>query len=332
MKISERKAARLRRVSTKEGVIAALAMDQRKSLRMMIAQAADVPTDSVSDAQLREFKSAVTRVLSPNASAVLIDPEYGAGAFQERASTCGLLTTYEMDGYENPRPHRMLALMPELSVQRLRDMGSDGVKILLSYTPHDDAQWNDHKLAMIERIGAECDALDMPFFLEPVGYDVNGLDVKGFEYARRKPEIVLRTMEELSKDRYKVDVLKVEFPVNASFVEDSAMHEGQTAYTRSEALNWYRRVDAAAGKPYIYLSAGVSAPHFRESLKLATEARARFNGVLCGRATWQDGVVVYAREGLQALNRWLANDGTENIRAVNDCLASAHPLELAVQS
>ncbi|HYI92838.1 MAG TPA: tagatose 1,6-diphosphate aldolase, partial [Bryobacteraceae bacterium] len=229
MKISERKAARLRKISTKEGVIAALAIDQRKSLRMLIAQAAGVATDLISDAQLLEFKSAVTRILSPHASAVLIDAEYGYGAFSERAATCGLLTTYEMDGYENPRPHRMLALMPELSVQRLQDMGSNGIKILLSYTPHDDAQWNDHKLAMIERIGAECEALDMPFFLEPVGYDVDGLDVKGFEYAKRKPEIVLRTMEELSKDRYKVDVLKVEFPVNATFVEGSLMHEGQTA-------------------------------------------------------------------------------------------------------
>ncbi|HYI92847.1 MAG TPA: tagatose 1,6-diphosphate aldolase, partial [Bryobacteraceae bacterium] len=88
----------------------------------------------------------------------------------------------------------------------------------------------------------------------------------------------------------------------------------------------------AAQKPYIYLSAGVSASHFRESLKLATEARARFNGVLCGRATWQDGVAVYAREGLHALNRWLANEGTENIRAVNECLTSARPLAFVVET
>jgi tagatose 1,6-diphosphate aldolase len=327
MKISEQKAARLRKAATKQGVIAALAIDQRKSLRIMIAQAAGVETEAISDAQVLEFKSAVTRALTPNASAVLIDSEFGLDAFAERAASCGLLTTYEMDGYENPRPHRMLALMPELSVQRLRDLGSDGIKILLSYTPHDDATWNDHKLAMIERIGAECEALDMPFFLEPVGYDVDGLDVKGFEYAKRKPEIVLRTIEELSKAKYRVDVLKVEFPVNASFVEGSTVYAGQTAYTRAEAIDWYRRVDAAAGRPYIYLSAGVSAPHFRESLKLAAEAGARFSGVLCGRATWQDGVVVYAREGRKALDAWLASQGTANIQAVNECLAKARSWE-----
>ena len=290
MNISEGKAARLRRLSTGEGVIAAMAIDQRKSLRMMIAGAAGLATEAISDAQVLDFKSAVVRVLSPYASAVLIDSEFGFGAFGERAASCGLLTTYEMDGYENPRPHRMLALMPELSVRRMRDMGSDGIKILLSYTPYDDQVWNDHKLAMIERIGAECEALDMPFFLEPVGYDVNGLDVKGLEYPKRKPEIVLRTMEELSKDVYKVDVLKVEFPVNAAYVD-------RGAYSRKEALDWYRRVDAAAGRPYIYLSAGVSAEQFREQLALASESCAKYSGVLCGRATWQHGAPAYAREG-----------------------------------
>lgn len=323
MQTSAGKAARLRRLATREGVIAAMAIDQRKSLRMMIASAAGVETGAISDEQLLEFKSAVVAALTPHASAVLIDTEFGQDAFSSRASNCGLITTYEMDGYENPRPHRMLALMPELSVRRLRDMGSDGVKILLSYTPFDDRKSNDHKLAMIERIGAECEALEMPFFLEPVGYDVEGADVKGPEYAKRQPEIVLQTMRELSHDIYKVDVLKVEFPVNAAFLEGCEVCNGTSVYTRAEALEWYRRVDNAAGRPYIYLSAGVSASQFREQLTLAAEAGARFSGVLCGRATWQDGVPVYAKQGREALENWLQSEGVVNIQAVNQCLASA---------
>lgn len=327
MNISEAKAVRLRKLATGDGIIAAMAIDQRKSLRMMIAAAAGVVTDSISDAQLLEFKSVVVEALSPYASAVLIDSEFGYGAFAKRAQECGLLTTYEMDGYENPRPHRMLALMPELSVRRLSEMGSDGIKILLSYTPFDDASWNDQKLAMIERIGAECEALRIPFFLEPVAYDVHGGDVKGFEFAQRKPEIVLRTMAEFAKPVYRVDVLKVEFPINSAFMEGSDVFAGKAAYGRSEALAWYKRVDDAARCPYIYLSAGVSAPQFREQLRLAAEAEARFSGVLCGRATWQDGVPVYAREGREALQRWLGSEGKKNIQAVNECLASAKSWE-----
>lgn len=145
MLISEAKARRLRAVSTRHGIIAAVAIDQRKSLRQMIADAAGTSLDDISDAQLGEFKSAVTRVLTHHASAILMDPEFGSEAFLQRAPGCGLLITYECDGYENPRPHRMLALMPHLSVRQLRDLGADGVKILLSYTPFDDERSNDEK-------------------------------------------------------------------------------------------------------------------------------------------------------------------------------------------
>lgn len=294
----------------------------------MIAEAATVNLDEISDSQLGEFKSAVTRCLTPHASAVLLDPEFGSGAFDRRHNGCGLLMTYESDGYENPRPFRMLALMPHFSVRRLRDLGADGVKILLSYTPFDDSAANEEKRAMIERIGHECAALDIPFFLEPVGYDPDGLEPKSIQYARRKPEIVIRSMEEFSKERYMVDVLKVEFPVNAAFVEGSAVYAGKPAYSRDEALDFYRRADAVAKRPYIYLSAGVSSEHFLESLRLATEAGARFSGVLCGRATWQDGVPVYAEEGLPALERWLETQGVANIQAINDALTGAVSWEI----
>lgn len=283
----------------------------------MIAGAAGVAANEVSDERLCEFKSAVVDVLTPYATAVLLDPEYGLEASRLRAPGCGLLLAYEADGYDNPRPHRMLALTPDFPVDRLRALGAHGIKILLSYTPFEDAAANALKCELVERIGRECEALDMPFFLEPVGYDPGGLDVSGFEYAIKKPEIVARSIKEFSKDRYKVDILKVEFPVNTALV-------GQ-AYTREAALDHFRRADAAAGRPYIYLSAGVSRAQFTASLELALEAGARFSGVLCGRATWQDGVPVYAGEGATGLRRWLRDDGIRNIEGINQYLRHATP-------
>ncbi len=281
--------------------------------------------DRIPDSDLGAFKSAVARVLSQHASAILIDSEFGSRAFDQRAKNCGLLITYECDGYENPRPHRMLALMPHLSVRRLKDAGADGIKILLSYAPSDDPAANDVKCAMVERIGYECQALDIPFFLEPVCYDPQGSEPRSIEFARRKPEMVVEIMEEFSKDIYQVDVLKVEFPVNVSFVEGSAVYEGQFAYSRAEALGHYREADAVARRPYIYLSAGASGPHFLESLRLAAESGARYSGVLCGRATWQDGVPVFARHGEAAFSQWLATQGIGNIQALNECLIAATP-------
>jgi tagatose 1,6-diphosphate aldolase len=313
--LSEAKAKRLKSLSTPDGIIAALAIDQRKSMRRMIADAAGKPIEQITDAHLIEFKSAVTQALTPHASAVLLDPEYGIEAASKRAPGCGLLIAYEMDGYENPRPHKMLALRPELSVSRIRDLGADGVKILLTYTPFEDQAANDAKHALIERIGAECEALDMPFFLEPVGYDTQGADPKSCEYARLKPEIVIGSMEEFSKPVYKVDILKVEFPVNAAYVD--------AAYTRLEALDIFRRADKSTNLPYIYLSAGVSMEQFKAQLNLAAESGACYCGVLCGRATWQEGAAAYARGGLSALSEWLTNEGVPKMKALNQCLKPA---------
>jgi tagatose 1,6-diphosphate aldolase len=91
-----------------------------------------------------------------------------------------------------------------------------------------------------------------------------------------------------------------------------------------EALDWYRKADAAAGVPYIYLSAGVGHAEFLESLGLAAQSGSRFSGVLCGRANWQDGIPQYAR-GREALVRWLSTEGVANMQRVNACLDAATP-------
>lgn len=318
MTCSDAKLTRLRAIATPQGTIAAVAMDQRRSLRRMIAAAAGVTEEAVPNCRLAEFKREVTRALSPLASAVLLDPEYGEEAMAVRAAACGLLMTYEADGYENPRPHRMLALMPDASVRRLRDRGAQAVKILLSYTPEGDALANNEKRAWIERIGNECEALDMPFLLEPVVYAADGAAPRSPGFVRRKPELVVRTMEEFSKPVYKVDVLKVEFPVSAAFAGD--------VFTRGEALEWFRAAHAAAGRcPYIYLSAGISIDEFVASLELAAESGAGFSGVLCGRALWQDGIPAFVSGGPEAFAAWLSRDGAANLNRITACLAAAAP-------
>jgi tagatose 1,6-diphosphate aldolase len=210
-------------------------------------------------------------------------------------------------------------------VKRIKELGADAVKILIYYTPFEQPAINDIKHAFIERIGAECEYYQIPFFLEFVGYDPAGGDEKGFEYAKKKPEIVIKSMEEFGKPQYKVDVLKVEVPVNAEFVQGSSVFKGQAAYNRKEALEYYRRAAEVAQKPFIYLSAGVGNAQFVESLNMAAEAGTDYSGVLCGRATWKDGVPVYAKQGVKALEEWLSDQGVKNINAVNDAIKSAKP-------
>ena len=325
MQLSNGKLRHLNALSTKDGIIAAAAMDQRGSLHKAIAAGKGVDPKTVTPEMMAEFKGAVVRVLTPHASAILLDPEYSLGVMNQRAKGCGLLLAYELSGYDNTQPGRLPDLLPHVSAKRIAEWGANAVKILLYYTPFEDKNINDIKHAFIERIGAECESYEIPFFLEFVGYDPKGGDEKGFEFAKNKPAVVMGSMQEFTKPQYKVDVLKVEVPVNANYVEGSSVYKGQKAYSREEALRYFRQGAEVATKPFIYLSAGVSNAQFVESLNMATEAGTDYSGVLCGRATWKDGIPIYAKQGVKALEDWLSTEGVKNINAVNDATKSAKP-------
>ena len=321
MKISPGKLAGMKAVSDARGVIAAAAMDQRGSLKKALAKEKG---GDIGDMDMEEFKIHVTEVLTRHASAILLDPEWGLPASKRRSKDAGLLMAYEKTGYDANTPGRLPDLLDVWSVRRLKEAGADCIKILLYYTPFDPAHINDHKQAWVERIGDECRANDIPFFLEFVGYE-EGADEKSVEYARRKPEIVTKTMQEFTKDRYGVDVMKVEVPINMKFVEGAKIFGGQKAYSKQEAMDHFRRSADVATKPFIYLSAGVSNAEFTESLELAGEAGTRFSGVLCGRATWKEGIPVFGKQGGQAFRTWLEGEGVVNINNVNARLKAAHP-------
>jgi tagatose 1,6-diphosphate aldolase len=325
MQLSEGKIKHLNALSNKNGVIAAAAMDQRGSLRKAIAKAKNAPEDQVSNEMMEEFKETVSKVLTPHASAILLDPEFGLPAAKARAKNAGLLLAYEESGYDNTKPGRLPDLLPHMSAKRIKDLGADAVKVLIYYSPFEKDDINDIKHAFIERVGAECEAQEIPFFLEFVGYDPQDGDEKGLEYAKKKPDVVIQSMEEFGKPQYHVDVLKVEVPVNAAYVLGSSVYKGQAAYSRAQALDLFRKAAEVAQKPFIYLSAGVDNAQFVESLNMAAEAGTDYSGVLCGRATWKDGVPVYGKQGVKALEDWLSNEGVKNINAVNEAIKPAKP-------
>jgi tagatose 1,6-diphosphate aldolase len=319
MKLTPGKLAGLKKVSNEKGVIAAAAMDQRGSLQKSLAKEKG---GAVSDAMMEEFKTLVTEVLTPHASAILLDPEWGLPASKRRAKNAGLLLAYEKTGYDANTPGRLGDLLDLWSVRRLKEVGADCIKILLYYTPYDSKDINDRKHAWVERLGDECRANDIPFFLEFVGYE-DGADEKGLEYAKKKPHIVTESMREFSKDRYGVDVLKVEVPVNMKFVEGTKSFGGQKAYSKPEAVDLFHKAAGVATKPFIYLSAGVSNNEFTETLDLVGETGVKYNGVLCGRATWKDGIAIYAKQGAASFRSWLETEGVKNINNVNERLKAA---------
>ncbi len=314
----------LEAVSDSRGIIAAIAIDQRNALRNLFSKALNVAPDAVAPELLIQFKEAVSQVLTPHASAILLDPEYGLPAASCRAQTAGLLLAYEQTGYDKSAPGRMPRLLEGWSVKQLRQRGADCVKVLLYFSIDSPAEVNIAKKSFVVNVGQECLASDIPFFLEIVSY-AEGLDEKGAQFARIKPQVVTRAMAEFSDPRYCVDVLKIGMPVNLAYVEGSPGATDAVLYRRREAVEHFAAAAAAARLPFIYLSEGVSNESFQFGLELAAEARSCFSGVLCGRATWKDGVPVFITGGRHALDDWLATYGVRNVHNINSRLSVAAP-------
>ncbi|MEO8457704.1 MAG: tagatose 1,6-diphosphate aldolase [Chloroflexota bacterium] len=321
MQITRGKFGGLTALAYEHGVISAVAVDQREWLIKAIAKAhgGDYKTTPI---DLTQFKIAVTEVLTKYASGILLDPEYGLPAIPHKNPNAGVLLSYEMSGFDPAVTGRLPRLLPDWSVEKLKQAGADAIKILLYYNPAGKPETNAIKHAFVEQVGAECVQYDAAFFLELVTYDEAAGDPQTIEYARAKPDHVTRSMRECSQPKYAVDVLKVEVPVNLTFVEGTRAFGGAAAYSRSDAMRLFREAADAASKPFIYLSAGVSDEVFVETLELAAEAGTNFSGVLCGRAGWQAGVPAFVSGGPAAFTAWLADQGVREIIARNAILAT----------
>lgn len=297
--------------------IAALAIDQRGALKRLLGE--DAKTED-----LEQFKVHVSEELTPYASSILLDPEYGLPATKVRAKNAGLLLAYEKTGYDASEPGRLPDLLNVWSVKRLKEAGADAVKLLVYVDIDEDKAINDQKEAFVERVGAECVAEGLPLLLEIVSYDANNADSGSEEYAKVKAHKVNEAMKKYSEPRFNVDVLKVEVPVNMNYVEGF----GEKAlFTKEEAAQAFKEQAASTNLPYIYLSAGVSADLFQKTLYFAKESGSTFNGVLCGRATWR-GATDHFSEGEDAVVEWFRTEGKANIESLNKVLdETANPVK-----
>lgn len=312
--LSPTKYEAMEKLST-EGIISALAIDQRGAMKKMMAKAGK---KTIEAGEIEAFKVLVSEELTQYSSSILLDPEYGLPAAKCRNEHAGLLLAYEKTGYDTSQVGRMPDLLEDWSAKRIKEQGAEAVKFLLYYDVAELSEINNKKHAFVERIGSECLAEDIPFYLELLSYDGSNGDTGSLEYAKKKPVKVIKMMKEFSKARYNVDVLKVEIPVNMAFVEGIA--EGEVAYSKVEAAEYFKQQSQSTHLPFIFLSAGVSARLFRETLRFAKAAGSEFNGVLCGRATWADGVTPFIQDGETATRQWLQTKGRANVEELNQVL------------
>ncbi|OFM27787.1 tagatose-bisphosphate aldolase, partial [Lactobacillus sp. HMSC078F07] len=251
----------LKQLSNDNNVISALAIDQRGSLKKMLAAAANKPADETT---IVDFKKAVSEELTKYASAILLDPEYGLPAAKVRDPKSGLLLSYEKTGYDATEPGRFPDLIDNQSALRIKNEGGDAVKFLLYIDPDEPDSINDRKYAFVERVGAEAKANDLPLFLELVSYDGKTNETGTAAWAKAKPEKVIKITKEFSKPQYNVSVLKLEVPVDQKFVEGYTDEGVTPVYSKEEAAKYYKAQSDATDLPFIFLSAGVSNELFLE--------------------------------------------------------------------
>lgn len=314
MELTEGKKRGLKAISDENNVILATAMDQRGSLGKMIHEY----NEKISyEEGLTEFKVGISEVLGNQSSSLLLDPEYGWEAAKKLNKNIGLIMAYEKTGYDSSEKGRLPNLVDFYAVQDLVKAGADAIKLLVYYDIHEEEKYNDMKKAFIKRVGDECKQNDVLFIFEPVSYSAKGLDTKGAEFAKVKPEIVEYFMDEFSKEQYGVDLLKVEVPVSIYNIEGYEQYDNYNpVFSRKDAAELYRISSEKSRIPFIYLSGGVSNEQFIDTLYFAKEAGSTFNGCLCGRAIWKDGVQLYAEKSEEDFYNWLKTTGTDNLNKV----------------
>ncbi|WP_258286236.1 tagatose 1,6-diphosphate aldolase [Aggregatibacter actinomycetemcomitans] len=304
------KQKRLEKLYGKERIFRALAIDQRGALKRMLGE-------EVTDEQLQIFKRLVSENLTTRASAILLDPEFGWQAAGLKEQHCGLIMAYEKTGYDKTKIGRFPDLIDGVSVKGLKEKGADAVKLLLYFDVDEGDAINRVKTAFVERVGSECIAEEMPFFLEILTYDSNVSYKK--EFAKMKPEKVIEAMKVFSNKRFAVDVLKVEVPVDMNYVQGFTNGEDYV-YTQKSAQAFFKEQSDCSDIPFIFLSAGVSPKLFQDTLEFAKSAGSTFNGVLCGRATWAGSAEAFKTQGVAQAAEWLRTQGVKNINELNEVL------------
>ena len=262
----------LQQISTTGGVLVICAIDHRGSLQSAIEKELG---KKIGYREMVEYKLDICSVLAPQASAVLLDPVYGAAqsvAGGVLPGHTGLLVSLEATGYQNNPEGRVTTLLDGWSVEKIKRMGGSAVKILLYYRP-DLTKVAKKQLETVQAVAKECIKHDLPLLVEPVSYPAGAEKADLAQFAARKPDLVIETARQITA--LPIDVLKAEFPVDLNYEKDEA-----------KALEMCRELNKVSRVPWVLLSAGVDYPTFCKQVKIACQAGA--SGFLGGRAIWQE--------------------------------------------
>ncbi|MFC2041650.1 tagatose 1,6-diphosphate aldolase [Chloroflexota bacterium] len=262
----------LQQLADPEGMLTVCALDHRGSLKRALEENR---SDGVSYQDMVDFKLDLCRAIAPFASAVLLDPVYGAAPAIVSGvlpGSTGLLVSLEKTGYIGESTARITELLPDWSVDKIKRLGASAVKLLIYFRP-DSKDVAVKQLDLVARVAEQCIENDIPLLVESVAYPLAGETDKPEEFSRKKPELVIEAARKLTA--LPIDVLKSEFPGDLNYEKDESKLEA-----------FCRELNEASRLPWVILSAGVNFELFRKQVEVASKAGA--SGFLAGRALWQE--------------------------------------------
>jgi tagatose 1,6-diphosphate aldolase len=270
----------LQQLADSKGMMTMCAIDHRGALKRALNGKNPA---AVSYQEIVDFKLDLCQAMAPFASAILLDPEYGAAqaiAAGVLPGANGLLVSMEKTGYAGASTARITELLPGWDVKKAKRMGASAVKLLVYFRP-DLKDVASTQLDLVARLADQCIEEDIAFLVEPVSYPIEENGASSEKFAEIKPGLVIETARQITA--LPIDVLKAEFPADIKFEQD----EGRL-------LKLCQALNQASRLPWVLLSAGVDFDSFKKQVGIACKAGA--SGFLAGRAVWQEGAQICSRK------------------------------------
>jgi len=255
-----------------------LAIDQRPPIFNLISK----KKRNYTYKDVVEFKKHISLNLSKHSTAILMDPVYSLPSLIPSSKSKGLIVTLEDHDFIEKGKGRYSKNIKNWTVGKIKRIGGDAVKVLAWYRPDADQKSIQHQKEYIETIGKQCEKYDIPFLLELLVYPFKneiGYSKDYKEQLDKNQNHVIDSVKEFSKAKYKVDIFKLESPVDSSQLQNSK-------FTKITEDAFKQLSRATRNIPWVMLSSGMSKKSFFNCLKLAYKNGA--SGYLAGRTIWLD--------------------------------------------
>lgn len=298
----------LQRLADENGHFCMVALDQRPPLFQAIAAARGVSPAEVPFEDMITAKRLLVQNLAPHCSSMLFDPNYAVpAAIDILPPACGLIVTLEDHRTEETEGGRKSKVIANWSVEKIRRMGGDGVKVLAWYRPDAAPDVLAHQKAFVREIGEDCRKHDIAYVLELLVFPFLGTAGHTIDYVEsptKLPELVIESVREFAKPEYGVDLLKLESPLAADSLPP---RDGSPAAIEAQrSFDAIGKICADAGIPWVLLSGGAAPERFERVLEYAYAAGA--GGFLAGRTIWLNSIRSHFPD-TEAVGKSLALEG-----------------------